>query len=190
MTGLTDRLRQRAEAEGFTMSSAPQDGQLLAALAAAKPGGSLLELGTGTGLGTVSLLRGMDSTARLITVELSETLSQAARKEIADPRVEWVVADGGDWLTAAVTRGERYDLVFADTWPGKFTHLDEALSLVAPAGFYVVDDLLPMPAWTPAHQADVDALVARLGSLPGWHSFRANEGSGVLVCTRAVSPPG
>jgi predicted O-methyltransferase YrrM len=190
MTELAQRLRQRAEAEGFTMSSAPQDGRLLAALAAAKPGGAFLELGTGAGLGTVSLLSGMDPAARLVTVELSETLSRTAREEIADPRVEWVVADGGDWLTAAAARGDRYDLVFADTWPGKFTHLDEALSLVAPGGFFVVDDLLPVPTWTSAHQADVDALTARLGSLPGWHSFRANEGSGVLVCTRAVSPPG
>jgi len=24
-----------------------------------------------------------------------------------DPRVEWVIADGGDWLTAAVTREDR-----------------------------------------------------------------------------------
>jgi predicted O-methyltransferase YrrM len=189
MTELAQRLRQRAEAQGFTMSSAPDDGRLLAALAATKPGGAFLELGTGAGLGTVSLLSGMDPTARLVTVELSETLSRTAREEIADPRVEWVVADGGDWLTAAVAREERYDLVFADTWPGKFTHLDEALSLVAPGGFYVVDDLHPVPDW-PDHQADVDALIARLGSLHGWHSFRANEGSGVLVCTRAVSPPG
>lgn len=34
-------------------------------------------------------------------------LSGIAREEIADPRVEWVIADGGDWLTAAVTREDR-----------------------------------------------------------------------------------
>jgi len=89
------------------MSSAAEDGRLLTALAAAKPGGAILELGTGTGLGTASLLAGMNAAVTLVTVELSQPLSDIAREEIADPRVEWVIADGGDWLTAAVTREDR-----------------------------------------------------------------------------------
>jgi methylase of polypeptide subunit release factors len=72
-----------------------------------KPGGAILELGTGTGLGTASLLAGMNAAVTLVTVELSQPLSGIAREEIADPRVEWVIADGGDWLTAAVTREDR-----------------------------------------------------------------------------------
>ena len=50
--------------------------------------------------------------------------------------------------------------------------MDEALALVAPGGCYLADDLLPLPSWTPDHQASVDELVARRGALPGWHSFR------------------
>lgn len=107
MTKLTGRLRRRAAAEGFTMSSAAEDGRLLTALAAAKPGGAIHELGTGTGLGTASLLAGMNAAVTLVTVELSQPLSGIAWEEIADPRVEWVIADGGDWLTAAVTREDR-----------------------------------------------------------------------------------
>ena len=98
MTELTGRLRRRAAAEGFTMSSAAEDGRLLTALPAAKPGGAILELGTGTGLGTASLLAGMNAAVTLVTVELSQPLSGIARKEIADR---------GDWLTAAVTREDR-----------------------------------------------------------------------------------
>jgi hypothetical protein len=49
----------------------------------------------------------------------------------------------------------------------------------------LADDLLPLPSWTPDHQASVDELVARLGVLPGWHSFRMDHGSGVMVCTRS-----
>ena len=50
----------------------------------------------------------MNATVTLVTVELSQPLSEIAREEIAGPRVEWVIAGGGDWLTAAVTRpGER-----------------------------------------------------------------------------------
>jgi predicted O-methyltransferase YrrM len=107
MTELTGRLRCRAAAEGFTTSSAAEDGRLFTALAAAKPGGAILELGTGTGLGTAFLLAGMNAAVTPVTVELSQPLSGIAREEIADPRVEWVIADGGDWLTAAVTREDR-----------------------------------------------------------------------------------
>ena len=78
----------------------------------------------------------MNAAVTLVTVELSQPLSGLAREEIAGPRVDWVIADGGDWLTAAVTREDRYDLVFADTWPGKFTHVDGALALVEPGGCY------------------------------------------------------
>ncbi|HMD26887.1 MAG TPA: hypothetical protein VKH61_22530 [Streptosporangiaceae bacterium] len=89
------------------MSSAEEDGRLFTALAAAKPGGAILELGTGPGLGTAFLLAGMNAAVTLVTAELSRPLSDIAREEIADPRVEWVIADGGDWLTAAVTREDR-----------------------------------------------------------------------------------
>ena len=63
--------------------------------------------------------------------------------------------------------------------------MDEALALVAPGGCYLADDLLPLPSWTPDHQASVDELVARLGALPGWHSFRMDHGSGAMVCTHS-----
>jgi spermidine synthase len=49
----------------------------------------------------------MNAAVTLVTVELPQPLSDIAREEIADPRVEWVIADGGDWLTAAVTREDR-----------------------------------------------------------------------------------
>ena len=186
MTSQAERLRRSAAREGFEASSEPEVGRLLAALAASKPGGMLLELGTGAGLGTASLLSGMSATARLVTVELSQTLSYAAQREIDDPRVEWVIADGGQWLAARQPGQRRYDMVFADTWPGKFTHLDEALGLVAVGGLYVVDDLLPQPTWPSGHQASVDALTARLASLAGWHTFRTDLGSGVMVCARSA----
>jgi predicted O-methyltransferase YrrM len=47
------------EAVSFNMISESKVGSLLAALAASKPGGRLLELGTGTGHGTAWLLAGM-----------------------------------------------------------------------------------------------------------------------------------
>ena len=50
----------RTEALAFPMPSEPRTGAMLRVLAASKPRGRLLELGTGTGLCTAWLLDGMD----------------------------------------------------------------------------------------------------------------------------------
>ncbi|MFI6409284.1 O-methyltransferase [Streptomyces sp. NPDC050548] len=97
-------------------------------LAAARPGGRVLELGTGAGEGTAWLLSGMDEDSRLITVERDAAVQAIAREELrSDARVTFVTADAGPWLEAY--EREPFDLVFADTWPGKFTHLERALGL-------------------------------------------------------------
>jgi predicted O-methyltransferase YrrM len=49
---LRDRLASRAIRAGFDASSTAETGRLLETLAASKPGGAFLELGTGMGLGT------------------------------------------------------------------------------------------------------------------------------------------
>ena len=51
-----DALAERCERLGFAQSSDPLTGALLRSLAAAKPDGSVLELGTGVGMSTAWLL--------------------------------------------------------------------------------------------------------------------------------------
>jgi predicted O-methyltransferase YrrM len=54
----------------FTMPSEPLTCSLLRVLAASKPAGNFLELGSGTGLSTAWILDGMDADARLTTKNL------------------------------------------------------------------------------------------------------------------------
>ena len=61
------------------------------------------------------------------------------------------VGEGSALLAQLADQGQRFDLIFADAWPGKFTHLDLALSILAPGAFYVVDDLLPQATWPADH---------------------------------------
>ena len=135
------------------MASEPKTGALLAVLSAAKPGGRLLELGTGTGIGTAWLLSGMDASARLDTVDTDPAVVDVARRHLGgDARVAFRVEDGGAFLARADP--DTYDLIYADAWPGKFTHLDEALNCVRQGGFYVVDDLLPQANWPDGHAGE------------------------------------
>ncbi|WP_426567535.1 O-methyltransferase [Streptomyces canus] len=177
-------LRAAARDAGFVMSCEERTGSLLAVLAAACPGGRILELGTGVGEGTAWLLGGMDGNSRLITVELDESVQKAAREHLAaDPRVDFVAGDGGEWLEKY--DGEPFDLVFADTWPGKFTHLETALGLVAHGGTYVIDDLLAQPGRPLEHEASVERLLSALDARQDFRCVRVAWASGLLMAVRS-----
>src|SRR5262245_62548796 len=70
----------------FTMTSDLFTGCLLRTLAATKPGGDFLELGTGTGVGTAWLLDGMDQRSRLVSVENDAAVLAIAKKFLSDDR--------------------------------------------------------------------------------------------------------
>lgn len=168
---------------GFAMASEPKTGALLAALAAAKPGGRFLELGTGTGLGTAWLLSGMDATARLDTVDTDANVVSVARRHLGeDGRVAFHVMDGAAFIAQAVLR--TFDLVYADAWPGKFTHLDEALSLLRPGGIYFIDDLLPQANWPDGHGAKASALMGVLEQRQEFTTVRLAWASGLMLVVR------
>src|SRR4029079_15109098 len=86
-------------AVGFNMASEVKVGALLAVLAASRPGGRLLELGTGTGHGTAWLLSGMDFSATLDTVDTDPDVVAIAQRHLgADGRVTFHVVDGAEFL--------------------------------------------------------------------------------------------
>src|SRR6266487_6329315 len=141
-----DAIRHETDDLGFKMASEPRTGSLLRSLAASKPGGKFLELGTGTGVGTAWLIAGMDAASRLVSVDSdAKVLDVASRNLGHDPRVTFHLGDGGAFLELAGR--QQFDFIYADAWPGKFTHLDLALSLLKIGGIYFIDDLLPQPSW-------------------------------------------
>ncbi|MDG4857868.1 class I SAM-dependent methyltransferase [Streptomyces sp. T-3] len=179
-------LRAKAREAGFTMSSEDRTGSLLAALAASRPAGRILELGTGVGEGSAWLLSGMDRAARLITVELDSAVQAVAQEELgADPRVSFVCGDGGAWLEEWAD--EPFDLIFADTWPGKFTHLHRALQLVAPGGIYLIDDLAPQPDWPQSHHNSVKHLLTELEERDDFRCVRMAWATGLLMAVRCTT---
>lgn len=167
----------------FTMISEPKVGALLATLAASKPAGRVLELGTGTGHGAAWLLSGMDAESTLDTVDTDENVVAVARRHLGgDRRVTFHVTDGAGFLAAS--RPAQFDLIYADAWPGKFSHLDEALALLKPGGIYVIDDLLPQPNWPEGHAPKVPALVDDIERRTGFTTVRLAWASGLMLVVR------
>ncbi len=171
------------EAMSFGMVSEAKVGALLAALAASKPGGHLLELGTGTGHGTAWLLSGMDASAVLETVDTDPIVVAVAQRHLgSDARVRFHITDGAQFLEQSQPR--TFDLLYADAWPGKFSHLDLALSLLRPGGIYVIDDLLPQPNWPEGHAPKVPALVDLIEGRPEFVTARLDWASGLMLVVR------
>jgi predicted O-methyltransferase YrrM len=178
-------IQQATAAHGFGMPSEALTGALLRTLAASKPGGRLLELGTGTGLATAWLLAGMDATATLISVDNDVDVQAIAQAHLGhDPRLRFVHQPGESFIEKAVAEKARYDLIFADTWPGKYWLLDETLGLLAPGGFYVIDDMLPQPNWPADHPPKVAALIADLEARRGVAVTKLGWASGLMIVTR------
>lgn len=175
------------EAMSFGMMSEARVGALLATLAASKPNGRILELGTGTGHGTAWLLTRMDSAAVLDTVDSDETVGGVARRHLGtDARVRFHVMDGSSFLEQV--QPEQFDLIYADSWPGKFDHLDEALALLRPGGVYVVDDLLPQANWPEGHAPKVPRLINDLEPRSQFVSVRMAWASGLMLVVRQAGP--
>jgi predicted O-methyltransferase YrrM len=168
---------------GFNMCSDVLTGNLLRTLAATKPKGRFLEIGTGTGLSATWILNGMDYQSTLLSIDNDHDLSSVANKILSfDTRLTLRVSDGAEFIRSLA--GQTFDFIFADSWPGKYNTLEETLRLVAPGGFYIVDDMLPQPNWLVGHQLSVDDLVAKLDALKDFHVSKMNWSTGLVVCTR------
>jgi predicted O-methyltransferase YrrM len=183
----------------FNMASERGTGNLLQILAASKRSGRFLELGTGTGIATAWLLSGMDEHSTLISIDTDPKAQSVAREILgSDPRLTLLTEDAEAWLNSHFAvlppsqnpppkPEEQFDLIFADAMPGKFIARDQALALVAPGGFYVVDDLLPQPNWPEGHADKIPPLLYTLSSHPGFFSLPLAWASGIMVLVRRPS---
>lgn len=177
-----DRILARSKALEFTMNSDVLTGSLLRTLAASKPAAAILELGTGCGLGTSWLLDGMDASSSLISVDTDPHAQAVAATELGvDARLTLVLQDGAGFLEACE---RRFGLIYADAWPGKYSHLEDALALLEPGGLYVIDDMLPQPNWPDGHGEKAAALISVLERLQGFAVTKLSWSTGLIIAVR------
>jgi len=168
---------------GFTMASDVNVGTFLKTLAASKPGGKFLELGTGTGLSTSWILDGMNSSASLISVDNDPAVLQIAKQYLGnDPRLKLAESDGASWIEQ--NRQLKFDFIFADTWHGKYLMLEEALDMLNPGALYIVDDMLPQENWPEGHHEKAIALVKKLKDRTDLLIAELHWSTGVIVVVK------
>ena len=99
-----------------------------------------------------------------------------------DRRVRFHVGSVVDFLKLA--KGQRYDLIFADAWPGKYDHVAEALDLLQGGGLYIIDDMLPQPNWPADHAPKVPRVIAVLEQRADLLITKMCWSTGLIVVTK------
>jgi demethylmenaquinone methyltransferase/2-methoxy-6-polyprenyl-1,4-benzoquinol methylase len=175
----------RADALGFRSSCEPSVGRLLAVLSAAvPPGGRILELGTGVGVGLAWIVAGLDGRDDVEVVSVELDAERAA--EVAG--LDWpagVSIVAGDAAEVVDELG-RFDLIFPDAPGGKVRNLDGTIAALRPGGMLLVDDMDLDRHTDPDLRGGLRLVADRLHSHPDLTTAELAVASGMLVATRAV----
>ncbi|HEV7658116.1 MAG TPA: class I SAM-dependent methyltransferase [Mycobacteriales bacterium] len=150
---------EAAAAAGFGESCLPEQGRLLALLAAGVGHGRIGETGTGCGVGLAWLTAGATPGAHLVSIDHDGQRAAAARA-VFDGRP----ADGppvrilsGDW--AELSAYGPFDLLVLDGGgQGKGDRPPiEVADWLRPGGLVVLDDFTPFTTWPPVYEGRPDA---------------------------------
>lgn len=137
--------RERAEELGAEPVS-PATGALLGVLAGAARARAVVEIGTGTGVGALHLLRGMPDDGVLTTIDVEVEHQRAAKEAFAEAgvrptRVRAIRGRAQDVLPRLTD--DAYDLVVVDADPENHaTYAEHAVRLLRPGGTLAVNHAL------------------------------------------------
>ena len=180
---ILQEIEAKSKEIGFTMSSDYFVGSLLKTLITSKPQSRLLELGTGIGLSLAWMIDGMDAESRLTSIDNDPKLTEIARAYFGkDSRVELLCMDGANWINGY--KGEGFDLVFADAWPGKYSDIEKLLTLINVGGFYIIDDMSVQDNWPKGHEENVNNLIYYLEKREDFNLTKLDWSTGIILMTR------
>jgi len=172
-----------AEKRGFDQQAHVPAVSFLRALVASRTNINILELGSGLGLSTCWFLDGMDAHSTLTSVENNADFVQFIKQTLgSDKRLNLVHQDGEE--TIKTLQPASFDLIFADTWPGKYSLLDETLSLLKNRGVYLIDDMLPQPNWPEGHAEKAASLAQSLTTRKDLMISRMDFSTGLFYCVK------
>lgn len=172
-----------AEQAGFTLSVSAEVGQLLAVLAASvRPAGSILELGTGAGVGLAWITSGLNARedVRVVSVETDRGLAELAAALPFSPQVNVEVADALEVLRWP----GGWSLIFADAQGGKWDGLDHTIEALEQGGVLLVDDMAPAEFVDDHHRNKTEQVREQLLRDGRLNAVELQWSTGVILCSR------
>jgi predicted O-methyltransferase YrrM len=172
----------------------PGAGAVLRLLAAAGPAKSVVEIGTGTGVSGVWLLRGMRPDGVLTTIDLDGEHQRIARRIFAEAgfassRTRVITGQALDVLPRLADGV--YDLIFVDADVTEYGGcVQAALRLLRPGGLLVLDGALAGgrvgdPAARDPETVAVREVVKEVREAPEWVPALLAAGEGLLCAVKS-----
>jgi predicted O-methyltransferase YrrM len=176
-------------------SVSPASGAVLRLLAAATRARSVVEIGTGTGVSGIWLLRGMRPDGVLTSIDVEPDLQGMARQSFAAAgfpagRARLIPGTAREVLPRLADG--TYDLVFVDGDSHEYgLCVDAAHRLLRDGGLVVVNHALAgaAPGAASTEAAEVTDVVARLRDAPEWQPALIGAGEGLLCAAKRAGPP-
>jgi predicted O-methyltransferase YrrM len=171
----------------------PGAGSVLRLLAAAGSAKAVVEIGTGTGVSGIWLLRGMRADGVLTTIDVEHEHQRIARRifleaGFAPSRTRIITGRALDVLPRLADRV--YDLIFVDADATEFgACADAALRLLRPGGVLIVNGALAGGRISDPSARDVDTLTIRetlkaLRESDDWIPALIPTGAGLLAAVK------
>jgi predicted O-methyltransferase YrrM len=170
------------------------EARLLEALVVSSGAMRVLEIGTFTGVGTLSLAAALPSGGRVITLEIDEVNAAAARRHIeASPyahRIELIVGDAKQTLQRL--EGP-FDLVWIDAWKADYpAYYELVVAKLAPTGVIAADNLFRDgvaldPAVDDPGTEGIREFARRVQDDTRMHNVLLTIGDGVMLAWRRPS---
>ncbi|WP_235833653.1 O-methyltransferase [Aeromicrobium chenweiae] len=181
--------RQRADEVGV-VPIGPGAGAVLSFLASAVQARAVAEIGTGTGVSGLWLLRGMQADGVLTSVDLEAEHQRLARETFteagfAPQRFRLIAGAGLDVMPRLTDAG--YDLVFLDGDKVEYgEYLEQAVRLVRPGGLIAFDnalwhDRVADPSQRDPETTAIREVVQRVATDDRLRSMLVPLGDGLLV---------
>jgi predicted O-methyltransferase YrrM len=171
----------------------PGGGAVLRFLASIIDAKSVVEVGTGTGVSGVWLLRGMRSDGVLTSVDLEAEHQRLARQTLTEAGIDSrrfrLISGAAMQVLPRLTDGH-YDLVFLDGDKSEYAdYLAEAARLLRPGGVVAIDNALWHDKVADAAQRDNDTVTIRelgksLRDDERWLPLLLPVGDGLLVAEK------
>ena len=177
------------------MMSGLAEARLLEALIVVGGARRVLEIGTFTGVGTLSMAGAMPADGRVTTLEVDANVAAVARRHIDASayghRVELIV---GDALETIARLEGPFDVVYIDAWKADYpAYYDAVLPKLAERGVIVADNLFRGGAALDATDPDegtagIREFASRVQRDTRVHNVLLTIGDGVMLAWRR--PPG
>ena len=173
--------KRLARENNFNYSCLDEVGQLLSVLTASIKEGTIIEIGTGYGVGTAWMATNLKNEVSFISIDNDKSKINSVRTIFHQKNVKFIHSDWQEILNYAP-----FQFIFADGGKAKEQHPDMLVEALEVSGMILIDDLTPIEYWPEEWKGKTDKVREYWLSHPQLQAveLRVTQKNCVIVATK------